>query len=250
MCPSTEMMVVEPAHDNSAKVETKESSLEGSDNTRKWPEEREVNSLFSRISHAYSCWTFSYMGSILLQGSERAKTDSTIEKITQNDLYMTPTTMQSSFLTSQFKKYFFAVDTDEIVISTKWKLLRTLWRLAAPTFIPAGFCQLITVLCQIAIPLLVRELLNILEETPGEKVIEKGMPCEFSCMPTSIIICSITSNIKFMFLLFMWIIRFFGKRCDWYICRSMFECVWESSAATLSIEKWYNNPCSDCEHLI
>ena len=104
MCPSTDV-VVEPEHDYAVTTETKESPLEGSYNARKWPEEHEVKVLFSRISHAYSCWTFSYMGPILLQGSRRAKTDSAIEKITQNDLYMTPTTMQSSFLTSQFKEH-------------------------------------------------------------------------------------------------------------------------------------------------
>lgn len=179
MCPSTDV-VVEPENDCAVTTDTKESPFEGtgSYNARKWPEEREDQGLLSRISLAYSCWTFSYMGPILLQGSQRAKTDSAIEKITQNDLYMTPTTMQSSFLTSQFKEHFFAAGKSKKVISTKWKLLRTLWRLAAPTFIPAGFCQLITVLCQIAIPLLVRELLNTLEETPGAKVIKTGMPCK------------------------------------------------------------------------
>ena len=183
-------MVVEPEQDCTKTTETKESPLEVIDNSRKWPEERDGQGLFSRIGHAYSCWTFSYMGSILLQGSQRAHTESAIEKITQNDLYMAPTTMQSSFLTSQFKEQFFSVGDNEKVISTKWKLLRTLWRLAAPTFIPAGFCQLITVLCQIAIPLLVRELLNTLEESPGAKVIETGMPCKFSsiCMSVSFVI--------------------------------------------------------------
>jgi ABC-type multidrug transport system fused ATPase/permease subunit len=48
--------------------------------------------------------------------------------------------------------------------------------LAAPTFVPAGFCQLITVFAQIAIPLFVREFLRILEENPGESVTRKAMP--------------------------------------------------------------------------
>ena len=54
--------------------------------------------------------------------------------------------------------------------------METLWHLAAPTFVPAGFCQLITVFAQVAIPVLVRELLRILEDHPSEKVIQKGMP--------------------------------------------------------------------------
>ena len=189
MCPSTEL-IVEQELDSDKMMATKECPLDSNNDARQWPEERGGHSLVSRLCHAYSCWTFSYMGPILLQGSQRAKADSTIEKITQNDLYMAPATMQSSYLKSQFKAQFFddtpsgVVDDNNIdtkvIISTKWKLLRTLWRLAAPTFIPAGFCQLITVVCQIAIPLLVRELLNTLEETPGAKVINTGMPCKYS----------------------------------------------------------------------
>ena len=56
------------------------------------------------------------------------------------------------------------------------RLLRTLWRLAAPTFIPAGFCQFVTVFAQSCTPLLVRKLLLVLEEHPNQKVIEEGMP--------------------------------------------------------------------------
>jgi hypothetical protein len=181
MCPSTDL-IVEPEREADALNETKQCPLDDRNNGRKWPEEHVSHNFISRLYHAYSCWTFSYMGSILLKGSQCATTDSIIEKITQNDLFMAPTTMQSSYLASQFKEQFFVVPLrdDEKVISTKWKLLRTLWRLAAPTFIPSGFCQLITVLCQIAIPLLVRELLNTLEEKPGAKVIETGMPCKFT----------------------------------------------------------------------
>ena len=59
---------------------------------------------------------------------------------------------------------------------SKHRLLRTLWRLAAPTFIPAGFCQLITVFAQASTPLFVRQLLRILEQHPAQKVIKEGMP--------------------------------------------------------------------------
>jgi hypothetical protein len=143
---------------------------------REWPEERDKRDR-SYIYHAYLCWTYSYMGSILLKGSQRAKANrGSIEKITQNDLFLTPTTMQSSYLTLQFKKHFFSAE-NKSASSTKWKFIITLWRLAAPTFIPAGFCQLITVLCQVALPLLVRELLTTLEDNPGVKVIGTGMPC-------------------------------------------------------------------------
>jgi hypothetical protein len=55
-------------------------------------------------------------------------------------------------------------------------LVKTLWRLSAKTFVPAGFCQLSTVICQVSIPLLVRELLKVLEDNPGQGVIREGMP--------------------------------------------------------------------------
>ena len=54
--------------------------------------------------------------------------------------------------------------------------MATLWRLAAPTFVPAGFCELLTVLCQVALPLFVRELLYVLQTYPYQKCIPQGMP--------------------------------------------------------------------------
>lgn len=64
--------------------------------------------------------------------------------------------------------------------SSKRRLATTLWRLAAPTFIPAGFCQFITVVCQSTLPLLVREILRVLEENPREKVVKEGAPYALS----------------------------------------------------------------------
>jgi hypothetical protein len=58
----------------------------------------------------------------------------------------------------------------------KHRLVKTLWRLSAKTFIPAGFCQLATVLCQVSVPLLVRELLKALDANPGQDVVREGMP--------------------------------------------------------------------------
>ena len=55
-------------------------------------------------------------------------------------------------------------------------LLQTLWYISKPTFIPGGFCQLVAVLCQVLMPLLVRQLLRVLEENPRTPVIKEGMP--------------------------------------------------------------------------
>ena len=113
---------------------------------------------------SYRRWTFSYMGRILKRGAQQVLTDGT--HLTQQDLYRVPSTMETSYLDTKFH----AVYQEE-----KGHLLRTLWRLAAPTFVPAGFCQLLTVIAQIAIPLLVRELLIILEENPYQNVVTQGM---------------------------------------------------------------------------
>jgi len=54
--------------------------------------------------------------------------------------------------------------------------MATLLRLALPTYIPAGFCQLVTVVAQVAMPLLVRELLTLLENNPSTTIIQQGIP--------------------------------------------------------------------------
>ena len=65
---------------------------------------------------------------------------------------------------------------DSYLQSHKRPLVATLWKLSAPTFVPSAFCQLVTVICQVAVPLLVRELLRILEERPNERVLVEGLP--------------------------------------------------------------------------
>ena len=69
-----------------------------------------------------------------------------------------------------YRKYF------EEEKDSKRPLMKALWRVSIPTFVPAGFCQLITVFAQAAIPLLVRQLLSILEENPGQRVLNQGLP--------------------------------------------------------------------------
>lgn len=47
---------------------------------------------------------------------------------------------------------------------------KTLFRLAAPHFIPAGFWELLSVICRISMPLSLRELLRVLEAHPNQSV--------------------------------------------------------------------------------
>ena len=48
--------------------------------------------------------------------------------------------------------------------------------MATPAFAPAGVYELITVLCQVGIPLLVRELLRLLEKYPSQAILDKAWP--------------------------------------------------------------------------
>lgn len=59
---------------------------------------------------------------------------------------------------------------------SKHRILQTFWKIAAPNFIPAGFLQLVTVFAQVSIPLLVRQLLTILENNPNQQIVQEGLP--------------------------------------------------------------------------
>lgn len=74
--------------------------------------------------------------------------------------------MQASRLQPKFNKIYAEEDR---------KLIPTLWRLALPSFAPAGICQFVTVLTQVAVPLLVWRLLKILEDNPSENVFSQSI---------------------------------------------------------------------------
>lgn len=70
------------------------------------------------------------------------------------------------------------------------RLFFILLRLAAPSFVPAGICQLVAVLCQVALPLLVQELLRLLEEDArgnDTNLYSLGLPVAVSIFATSVI---------------------------------------------------------------
>ena len=134
-----------------------------------WPEEAGSAPL---AVLEYRRWTFSYMGGILRKGSRQVLEDGT--HLTQADLYRVPTSMETAQLDYRFRAEY-AKEEEGDGDGGGPNLHRVLWRLAAPTFIPAGFCQLLTVVCQLAIPLLVKEILVILETNPGEKVWRQGL---------------------------------------------------------------------------
>ncbi|GKY95413.1 hypothetical protein MPSEU_000502800 [Mayamaea pseudoterrestris] len=132
-----------------------------------WPEERRD---LSCIRGMFQRWTYSYMRHVLDAGAKQTLDDGT--HLSKENLFAVPTSMESTHLSSLFWQF----HSRESTQTNKRRLMVTLWKLAAPTFIPAGFCQLMTVFCQVAMPLLVRQLLTILEDYPGERVVQLGLP--------------------------------------------------------------------------
>ena len=74
--------------------------------------------------------------------------------------------MQASYLQPKFNR---------IYAEEGGKLISTLWRIALPSFAPAGVCQFVTVLAQVAVPLFVWRLLRILEDNPSENVFSQSI---------------------------------------------------------------------------
>lgn len=149
-------------HQSSDSLTGTSSDHDEAANEMRWPEEPGSAPL---PILSYRRWTFSYMGRILKRGANQVLTDGT--HLTQQDLYRVPSTMDTAYLDDKFHT---------VYAQENGHLLKTLWRLAAPTFVPAGFCQLLTVIAQIAVPLLVREVLIILEKNPYQNVARQGMP--------------------------------------------------------------------------
>jgi len=64
-------------------------------------------------------------------------------------------------------------------ITTKRQLIKTLWKIATPTFLPAGIFQFISVLLVSTMPLVVRRLLFVLEMESRENVLRHGLKWAF-----------------------------------------------------------------------
>ena len=50
-------------------------------------------------------------------------------------------------------------------------LVSTLWDMSRSTLIPSGACQLVAVLCQVSVPLLVQQLLYVIEDHPKQNLL-------------------------------------------------------------------------------
>jgi ABC-type multidrug transport system fused ATPase/permease subunit len=117
-----------------------------------------------RTTRIFKSWTFCYMKALLKKGKQQSLGGA---HLIQEDLYDVPDTMKAKRLVELFS---------EIYKQEDGRLLRVLWRLAAPTFVPAGFVQLAYMAARITLPLAMRELLIVLEEHPNEAVVRAGLP--------------------------------------------------------------------------
>ena len=154
MCVKTD----EAANENNAK--TSSTHPHG----QPWPEDD--MQCFS-VWHIIQRWTYSYLNPLLRVGSRQKKEGFRLE---QSHLYKVPQSMSSNLLNDHFRSTFDACQ------ARRRPIIATLWKLSAPTFIPSALCQLVTVFCQVAVPLLVRELLRLLEDYPNERVLNDGLP--------------------------------------------------------------------------
>jgi ABC-type multidrug transport system fused ATPase/permease subunit len=176
-------MTNQPVADVAAAAAAKEECRHEADGTEKsygekhttdglaldtWPENPQHGGFLYRT---YLRWTYSYMSKVLDKGAQQKKLEGATH-LQISDLFQIPSTMDSSYLSRKFWEYY---DRNK---QSKCRLVATLWCLAAPIFVPAGFCQLLTVACQVAMPLLVRELLVVLERSHNsqQQTIAQGMP--------------------------------------------------------------------------
>ena len=148
----------------------------------------------------YTIWTYSYMNVILRKGAAASKNhnqngndDSNNSSdddyhLTSNDLYPVPREMKSLKLVSKFESYWEKLVNNSKNntkskntktppnITTKTILLKTLWYISKPTYVPAGIYQLVSTLCISTMPLVVRQLLYVLEDESGNvNVIQEGL---------------------------------------------------------------------------
>ena len=151
-----------------------------------WPEESGIYQNMNWFHRQYLSWTYSYMSPILQQGARQ----NAERRLTQSDLFPVPTTMKSRHLVVLFQKHyrlaFCCVEGGSCSAPTT-QLIKTLWRLASPTFVPAGICQLVTVLCQVSLPLLTHEILRVIEDNPNKQVVLEGMPYALSIFVVALV---------------------------------------------------------------
>jgi len=110
----------------------------------------------SRIGATYRRWTYSYMNRIFRKGALQKKDKSAEAQLTQQDLYRTPRDTEAAALGTKFW---------DLYEQTGGNFLKTLWYISAPTFLPAGLCQLVALASQLSVPICVMQLLSAVESS-------------------------------------------------------------------------------------
>jgi len=163
--------------------------------------------MVSPLSEQLSRWGYTYMNPTFKKGarnhklknsSEPRKSKNTgnkhdsFEELTHNDLYPVPTDMKAHVLHSQFSELYYRKNTahssvesslestvkerKNITKKNKKLLVKSLWNIIKKTYVAGGICQLITVLAQVAQPLIVMQILMIIEQNPKQQIIKEGLP--------------------------------------------------------------------------
>lgn len=172
--------------------------------TDPWPEADASRSVFQKIGDSLF---MSYMGKVLKKGAtlhkERLEYKKLLEEdnveslnapdeLCQADLYSVPDDMKASILHQKFQLLFDKHHERLLTKSQKQKkttppsielnrkskgqaFIWVLWDLSKPTYIYAGFWQLVTVLVQALSPLAVRHLLRLIEDNPNESIFQAGI---------------------------------------------------------------------------
>lgn len=125
-----------------------------------WPEDI-CHHWYQRL---FQSLTYSYMGPLLQKGHKQFLNG---DHLTADDLYQVPSSMVAKDLVTTFRQYY---------REEEGALLKVLWRLAAPNFVPAGFYQLVYVAARVSLPLAMRGLLTSLEDNPNQAIIREGLP--------------------------------------------------------------------------
>jgi len=158
---------------------------------------------------------YPYMGQILKKGStlhkermeyqanldskhDEGDTDALVgvpaespKEISQEDLFAVPDYMQADILQERFHTLFEKKHADLLEKqqqnnrgrgtikaerkARRWALLCVLWDISKPTYLYAGYYQLLIVLVQAFTPLAVRHLLKLIETYPNESIFKQGI---------------------------------------------------------------------------
>jgi len=169
---------------------------------------------------------YSYMGPILNHGAQlhkqrKSRTTtapnfngdvgdhvevSKLQELSSEHVYVVPKSMESQrlaelFWSAQRGQQQNQRDDAKNPINNKnliVNFLKILWTLAKPTYLPAGICQFIAVICQCSLPLMVRAVLLRLESNMGEPFLREGIPLAFLIFGISLIEGVVNERQKFL----------------------------------------------------